>query len=310
MDKPTILKAAELPAATTAALNDIFNVLEFPHDKSQIAGFLREYGPTIRGMALRKAKVDAALLDALPAIEIISSYSAGLDNLDVDHAKSRGIKIENTSHILAEDVANLAIGLALSVTRDIVAADGYVRAGTWRISGQYPLGRSLSRMRVGVVGLGAIGSAIVPRLQALGAKIAYFGPRQKPVDIPYYADVTQLASACDMLVLTCPLSPETHHLVNASVIEALGARGYLVNVSRGPIVDERALIQALAENKIAGAALDVFENEPNVPEELIADPRVVLTPHIGSATEETRIDMANNVVDTLVEHFGIMVPCG
>ncbi|MBN3752198.1 2-hydroxyacid dehydrogenase [Paraburkholderia sp. Tr-20389] len=306
--KPVILNAAELPEWTQAELRALFNVLELPKDPDAASAFLAEHGHRVRGIALRKTKIDAAFLDALPSLEIISSYSAGLDNLDVKAARTRGIRIENTSHILAEDVANAAVGLALAVTRDFVNADAFVRAGVWPEQGQYPLGRSISRMKIGIVGLGTIGSAIAYRLQAFGSKLAYFGPSRKPVEMPYYDDIVRLAHDCDMLILTCPLSPATHHLVNAAVLDALGPRGFLVNIARGPVVDEPALIAALADNKIAGAALDVFEHEPLVPDALIRDRRVVLTPHIGSATNETRRSMAENVVDTLAQHFGITGP--
>jgi lactate dehydrogenase-like 2-hydroxyacid dehydrogenase len=308
MEKPIILKAAELPDWTTAELNALFTVLELPEEPAAASAFLKEHGPAIRGIALRKTKVDAAFLDAVPALEIISSYSAGLDNVDVQAVKARGIVIENSSHVLAEDVANTALGLALAVTRDFVKADAYVRAGKWPERGQFPLGRSISRMNVGIVGLGMIGSAIARRLQAFGSRVAYFGPTRKPVDIPYYDSVVGLAAACDMLILACPLSRATHHLVDATVIDALGPGGFLVNISRGPVVDEAALIAALGADRIAGAALDVFEREPEVPAALIEDDRLVLTPHIGSATEETRRGMAENVVDTLARHFGIAGP--
>ncbi len=308
MQKPIILQAADLPEWTNAELRALFTVLDLPDDPAAVAAFLKEHGPAVRGIALRKTKIDAAFLDALPALEIISSYSAGLDNVDVPAVKARGIVIENSSQVLAEDVANTAIGLALAVTRDLVNADAYVRAGKWPEHGQYSLGRSISRMKVGIVGLGAIGSAIARRLQAFGSRIAYFGPTRKPVEFPYYDDVVRLAADCDMLILTCPLSAATHHLVNAKVIEALGPRGFLVNIARGPVVDETALIAALAANGLAGAALDVFEYEPEVPAALIEDERVVLTPHIGSATEETRRGMAENVVDTLARHFGVTGP--
>jgi lactate dehydrogenase-like 2-hydroxyacid dehydrogenase len=151
-------------------------------------------------------------------------------------------------------------------------------------------------------------AAVAKRLQAFGSQIAYYGPNRKNVDLPYYDDVTRLAADSDMLILTCPLSPQTHHLVNTRVIDALGPTGFLVNISRGPVVDEAALIEALAAQRIAGAALDVFEHEPHVPQALIDNPRVVLTPHIGSATEETRTAMADNVVDMLASHFGIASP--
>jgi len=308
MEKPIILKAAELPQATEAQLGELFHRLDLPEEPTAAQAFLREHGKNIRGIALRKVKIDAPFLDTLPALEIISSYSAGLDNVDVAEIQSRGIKIENTSHILAEDVANMALALALAVTRDLVGADQFVRAGRWPTQKQYPLGRSLSRMKVGIVALGSIGSAIARRLQSFGSEVVYYGPRRKPVDLPYYDDVVRMATDCDMLILTCPLSPETRHLVGAKVLAALGPRGYLVNIARGPVVDEAALIAALEQNQIAGAALDVFEHEPEVPSVLIDDPRVILTPHIGSATEETRAAMAANVVDTLAQHFGIPLP--
>ncbi|MBN3846346.1 2-hydroxyacid dehydrogenase [Paraburkholderia sp. Ac-20342] len=308
MSKPIILNAAELPARTQAELASLFTVLDLPQQADEAAALLARHGASIRGIALRKTKIDAAFLAALPALEIIASYSAGLDNLDVQSAQVRGIRIENASRVLAEDVANTAIGLALAVTRDLVQADAYVRSGKWPEQGALPLGRSISRMRIGIVGLGTIGAAIAKRLQAFGSRLAYYGPNRKPVDLPYYDDVARLAADSDMLILSCPLSPQTHHLVDARVIDALGPQGFLVNIARGPVVDEAALIAALADKRIAGAALDVFEHEPHVPRALIDDPRVVLTPHIGSATEETRTGMADNVVDMLASHFGIAGP--
>jgi lactate dehydrogenase-like 2-hydroxyacid dehydrogenase len=308
MAKPIILNAAALPEWAHEELNTLFDVLDLPKDHDAVAPFLAEHGHKVRGIALRKTKIDAAFLDALPALEIISSYSAGLDNVDIPATKARSVKIENTSHILAEDVANAAVGLALAITRDFVNADAFVRAGRWLDQSQYPLGRSISNMKVGIVGLGTIGSAIAKRLQAFGADLAYFGPNRKPVDMAYYDDVAKLAHDSDMLILTCPLSPATFHLVDAKVIDALGARGFIVNIARGPVVDEAALIEALQAGKIAGAALDVFEHEPSVPQALIEDRRVILTPHIGSGTEETRQRMAENVVDALAAHFGIEGP--
>jgi lactate dehydrogenase-like 2-hydroxyacid dehydrogenase len=308
MSKPVILNAADLPARTQAELAALFTVLDLPGQPDAAAAFLARHGASIRGIALRKTRIDAAFLDALPALEIIASYSAGLDNLDVAAAQARGIRIENASRVLAEDVANTAIGFALAVTRNLVQADAYVRSGKWAQCGAMPLGRSLSRMKVGIVGLGAIGAAIAKRLAAFGSQVAYHGPNRKNVELPYHDDVTHLAAASDMLILTCPLTPRTHHLVDAAVLDALGPQGYLVNIARGPVVDEAALIAALAEQRIAGAALDVFEHEPHVPPALIDNPRVVLTPHIGSATEETRASMADNVVDVLASHFGIAGP--
>ncbi|TMV81914.1 2-hydroxyacid dehydrogenase [Thioclava sp. BHET1] len=308
MQRPKVLKAAELPEQTVTELGQLFQRLDLPKDCSDARAFLTEHGPGIRGIALRKTKIDAAFLDLLPDLEIISSYSAGLDNVDVEEVRSRGIQLQNTSHILAEDVANTALALSLALTRDIVNADRYVRAGRWPQEGHYPLGRSISQMRVGIVALGAIGSAVARRLSVLGSDVVYYGPRRKAVALPYYDDLTLMAEASDVLILTCPLTPETRHLVDAQVLEALGPQGYLVNIARGPVVDELALIAALDGHKIAGAALDVFENEPEVPQSLRANPRVLVTPHIGSATEETRRGMAHFVVDSLAAHFGLPAP--
>jgi lactate dehydrogenase-like 2-hydroxyacid dehydrogenase len=304
--RPVVLKAAKLPDRTVGELRAIFDVIELPATGG--AEFLAEHGAAVRGVALRKTIIDRAFLDALPALEIIASYSAGLENVDLAAVKARGITITNTSHILADDVANAALALALAVTRDVVNADAFVRAGNWPGQPQYRLTRSLTAMTVGIVGFGSVGSAVARRMAAVGARVAYQGPRRKPVDLPYYADARALAEACDMLVLTCPLMPETRHLVDAEVLAALGPRGYLVNVARGPVVDEAALIAALDAGGIAGAALDVFEHEPQVPAALIADPRVVLSPHFSSGTEETRQAMADNVVDELAKKLGAPVP--
>ncbi|MBT9387034.1 2-hydroxyacid dehydrogenase [Pseudooceanicola sp. CBS1P-1] len=308
MEKPIILKAAKLPEATVAELKATFDVIDLPTEPEAARAVLEAEGARVRGVALRKTIIDTAFLEALPQLEIISSYSAGLDNVDVPAVKARGIVIENTSHILAEDVANAALGLALAVTRDLVQADGFVRAGKWPGQPQYRLGRSISRMKVGIVGLGTIGQALARRLEAMGAEVHYHGPRAKPVDYPFHADPADLAAVCDMVILTCPLSEATRHLVDARVLEALGPRGFLINVARGPVVDEAALLACLAADGLAGAALDVFEHEPQVPEALIADPRVVLTPHLGSGTEETRQAMADHVVDSLARHFAVPGP--
>ena len=305
MNRPTVLKAAELPEVTVAELEARFVVLHLPRDKAEIPGFLAAHGHKVQGMALRKTVVDRTFLDALPALEIIASYSAGLDNVDVETVRARGIEIRNSSHILARDVANTAMALLLAVTRDIVRANAFLRDGHWSDGNIYPLGRSIVGMNVGVLGFGAIGSAVATRLQALGAQVSYSGPRPKPVDLPYHPTALALAKACDALILTCPLTDQTRHLVDAEVLKALGSRGYLVNISRGPVVDEAALVEALAEGRIAGAGLDVFEFEPDVPAALLNDPRLVLTPHIGSGTEETRQAMADNVVNALATHFGL-----
>ncbi|AEG55751.1 2-hydroxyacid dehydrogenase [Sinorhizobium meliloti] len=298
----TILQAAELPEKTDLELKETFNTVRLPRDASAIGPFLSEYGARIRGIAVRHAHIDAAMLDRLPALEIISSYSAGLDGIDVETAHARGVVVRNTSKILAEDVADLALALSISATRGLMRGHDFVREGKWGESA-FPLGRSLRSMKTGIVGLGHIGSAVAARLSVMGAPTAYYGPRRKPVDLPYFDGIGALAAWADLLIVTCPASPETIGLVNAAVLASLGSEGYLVNVSRGTIVDEQALITALAGNRIAGVALDVFEKEPFVPEALRTDPRVVLSPHMGSGTRETRQQMGDSMVAALVEHF-------
>jgi lactate dehydrogenase-like 2-hydroxyacid dehydrogenase len=299
----TILQAAHLPEKTERELNDTFNILHFPKDHDDGARLLTEHGPSIRGIAVRHTHVDKAMLDMMPALEIISSYSAGLDGIDVEAAQARGIAVHNTSKILAEDVADLAIALAISVTRGTVRGHDFVRDGYWESGEIFPLGRSLRSLKTGIVGLGHIGSAIAKRLQAMDTKVAYQGPRKKPVDLAYLETVVELASWADLLIVTCPAMPETIGLIDQKVLDALGPDGFVVNISRGTIVNEAALIATLARDGVAGAGLDVFEKEPLVPEALRSDPRVVLSPHMGSGTLETRQQMGDRLVEALVEHF-------
>ncbi|SES43261.1 Lactate dehydrogenase [Tranquillimonas rosea] len=307
MAKPAILRAAKLSDQTNAELEAAFEVHDLPSDATRASAMLDEVGPQLRGIALRKTVVDAALLDRLPGLEIISSYSAGLENVDIDTARSRGIEIANTSHILAEEVANLALGQILGVTRDIHNADRYVRDGKWP-DAPYPLQVSLQGMEVGIVGFGQIGQAVARRLEAVGASVSYSGPRRKPVDLPYHATPLELAQACRIVVLTCPLTPETRGIADARFFEAIGPGGWVVNISRGAILDEAALIDVLSRDAIAGAALDVFAEEPEVPEALKRDPRVLLTPHIGSGTTQTRQRMGDAMVDALVARLGTDTP--
>jgi lactate dehydrogenase-like 2-hydroxyacid dehydrogenase len=203
---------------------------------------------------------------------------------------------------VADDVADFAVGLSIALLRGIVRGDEFVRGGRWG-AGEFPLGRSLGGLRAGVVGLGNIGAAIARRLEAMGCELAYFGRNRKPVDYRYFSDIGELAAWAGLLVVACPATPDTVRLIDARVLAALGKEGYLVNVSRGVVVDEQALIAALANHALAGAALDVFEREPAVPSELSADPRVVLTPHIGGATAETHQKLGANVLRILLEHF-------
>lgn len=307
MAKPAILRAAKLSDQSNAELEAAFEVNDLPSEAGAAEALLDEAGPRLRGIALRKTRIDAALLDRLPALEIISSYSAGLENVDLEAARARGIKVANTSHILAGEVANLALGQILVVTRDIRNADLFIREGRWS-EGAYPLQVSLQGMGVGIVGFGQIGQALAARLQAVGADVHYSGPQRKPVDLPYHESPLELARQCRIVVLSCPLTPETRGLADARFLEAIGPDGWVVNISRGAILDEAALIKALGRDTLAGAALDVFAGEPKVPEALVRDPRVLLTPHIGSGTTQTRQRAGDAMVDALVARLGTDTP--
>jgi lactate dehydrogenase-like 2-hydroxyacid dehydrogenase len=249
------------------------------------------------------AGADAAMMDALPKTEIIACFGVGYDAIDVAAAKARKIAITNTPDVLTDDVADLALGLLIDVARRISRGDRFVRAGGW-LKGGLEFGTALKGKKVGIVGLGRIGHATAKRAAAFGLEILYHGRRRQPdVAYTYYADLLGLARDCDFLVLTLPGGPESKGLVNAEVLAALGPQGVLVNVARGSIVDEAALVAALKSGTLGAAALDVFADEPRVPAALMTMDNVVLQPHVGSATHGTRGAMGQLVVDNLLAHF-------
>jgi lactate dehydrogenase-like 2-hydroxyacid dehydrogenase len=259
----------------------------------------------IRGIATSgHVRTDAAMIAAMPKLEIISSYSAGLDEIDVATALKRGIVVTNTSQALYDDVADVAIGLMLNCLRGFVASDRYLREGKWKSKGMFPLTTKVSGKTMGIIGLGAIGSSIAKRAEAMGMTIAYT-TRTKRSGVPwrFVERVQDLAQLADVLVVACPGGEATRRLVNAEVLAALGPQGWLVNIARGSIVDEKALVEALQKGTIAGGGLDVFEDEPNVPEALLPLENVVLFPHLGSGTVETREAMGRTMVDNLISHF-------
>lgn len=239
----------------------------------------------------------AELVGSLPNLGVVAVNGVGLDKVDLGLLRQRGIALGTTPGTLSEDVADLAVGLTIALLREIPASDAYARSGAWQRA-ERPLARKVSGKRFGILGLGQIGHAIALRLTPFGP-VAWTGPREKDVPWPYHSDVISLARASDVLVVACPANAATRHLVGCSVIEALGPAGYVVNISRGAVVDETALASALAEGRLAGAALDVYENEPHVPESLRRLPNTVLTPHVASATHETRSRMAELVLANL-----------
>jgi lactate dehydrogenase-like 2-hydroxyacid dehydrogenase len=244
------------------------------------------------------------MIDRMPKLEIIASASVGYDGIPVEYARSKGIPVCNTPEVLNDDVADLAIGLMIMTARNLVTTDRYVRSGRWPKEGEYPLARRASGKRVGILGMGRIGKEIGKRAEAMNNKVAYHSRRPvADVSWRHYPDLVELAKNSDFLIVIIPATPQTAKIVNKAVIEALGPTGILVNVARGAVVDEDALVEALVSGKLGGAGLDVFANEPQVPEVLFGMDNVVLQPHVGSASHETRRAMSQLVLDNLDAHF-------
>jgi lactate dehydrogenase-like 2-hydroxyacid dehydrogenase len=267
--------------------------------------FLKEVGPRIRGVATSTlfGRVDASLLDRLPNVEIVSSFGVGYDNVDAAEAAKRNIVVTNTPGVLDDEVADLTLGLLLATLRKIPQADRYLRDGKW-LKASFPLSATLRERKVGIVGLGRIGKAIARRLSGFDVSIAYHGrTQQDDVAYSYYPTVTDLAEASDVLIVITPGGASTRHLIDAEVLKALGPTGVLINVARGTVVDEQALIHALKSGTILSAGLDVYEDEPRVPQELIDLEHVVLLPHIASASVHTRNAMGKLVADNLISWF-------
>jgi lactate dehydrogenase-like 2-hydroxyacid dehydrogenase len=246
--------------------------------------------------------IPESLLRQIPNLKVIACCGVGYDNLPLDYLKAHGIKASTTPGVLNDAVCELGIGLLFALLRRLPDADRFVRSGTWQEQA-FPITTTLAGKTVGIVGLGRIGQDLARRLEAFGVTIAYTGPASKSLPYAFYSSAIELAEVADVLILTCPGGPETEGMINAAVLKSLGSGGYLVNIARGSVVDEPALIAALQQNSIAGAALDVFENEPKLDPALLQLKNVVLSPHIGSATRETRQAMTRLAIDNLEAFF-------
>lgn len=302
MSKPEILTVAKLWPPYLEELQQTFVVHDRTHELDPAV--FAQIAPRIKAIAGGgESQVTRALMAQLPALEMISVFGVGYDRYDVAAARERGIPVTNTPDVLTDDVADMGISLMLAIARTIPQADKYVREGRWP-SGPMPLARRVTGARLGIVGLGRIGSAIARRAAGFDMSIAYTS-RNKVADSPYayYPTPAALAAEVDFLMVITPGGAGTKGLINAEVLKALGPKGYLINVARGSVVDESALIAALQNNVIAGAALDVFENEPHVPAALCAMSHVVLAPHVASATWQTRRAMADLAFGNLQAHF-------
>ncbi|MBL8382756.1 MAG: 2-hydroxyacid dehydrogenase [Burkholderiales bacterium] len=303
MSKTDLLLVSPIHAPTIAQLESLYNVHRYWQADDK-AALLARIAPTCRAAASSGGvglKADA--LAALPNLKLLACFGVGYDGVDLAACRAHGVRVTNTPDVLNECVADTTWMLILATVRRAVFNDRYVRAGKW-LAGNAPLTDKVWGETLGIVGLGRIGKAIARRAEGFGMRIVYHGRHRQP-DVPYeyFADLKAMARAAKILVLILPGGKATEHLVDAEVLAALGKKGYLINVSRGSNVDEAALLQALRDGSIAGAGLDVFADEPRVPEAFFALDNVVLQPHVGSATVPTRDAMGQLVVDNLAAYF-------
>lgn len=266
--------------------------------------FLAEFGPRCVAVVTNgHSELTREQLEHLPKLQIVACSSAGFEYIDLEALTERGIPLTNSSAALFDDVADMALLLTLACRRHLVKAHNYVTSGDWGREGMYPLLSSMRGKRVGLVGIGMIGKAIAARFEPLGAEIGYTARSEKPLKYSYFNDVTSLAKWSDVLIAIVPGGADTNKMINTEVLEALGPVGTFINVARGSVVDEAALIGALNDGTIGSAGLDVYMNEPNPDPELVNAPSLTLYPHHSSGTVETRDAMAQTVVDNLAAHF-------
>jgi hydroxypyruvate reductase len=301
--KPRILQIARLMPELEASLANEFDVSVLWREADPEA-FLKRHAGEFAGLVTSAFKAaDAALIDSLPALKVIANLGVGYDNVDIEAARRRGIVVSNTPDVLTDCVADLAFGLLIDTARGISAADRFVRRGDWS-RGQFPLTVRVSGKRLGMIGLGRIGQAIARRSLGFDMPVQYYA-RHAVADVPwvYQPSLLALAEWADFLIVATAGGAATRHLVSGQVLAALGSNGYIINIARGSVIDEAALVEALIHKRIAGAGLDVFDREPKVPDALLTLENVVLLPHIGSATQETRQAMADLVQANLRSFF-------
>ena len=297
-DLPVLLTSRQWTDRMHAKMREDWDVVFY--EDIDLDAFIAERGDAVKGMTPGfHGRVDGPLMDRLPNLGVISNFGVGYDNIDAKAAADRGIIATHTPGVLNDETANTAIMLFLATHRQLVAHDAYLRAGRWPVEGNAPLTRGIAGQKVGVLGMGRIGQSIAKKLEAFGVDILYH--TRTPKDAPYLhvSNLIDMAQTVDSLIVITPGGAATEKLVNAEVMNALGPRGTLINIARGSVVDEAALISALQDGRLGFAGLDVFEDEPNVPQALIDMDHITLLPHVGSATIETRQAMGDLVCDNL-----------
>jgi D-3-phosphoglycerate dehydrogenase len=302
--KPVVLSLGVFPTATMTALAELFELHHFTVYPLPEGTLGRDLKASVRALATEANRgATRELIAALPKLEIISCFGVGVDAIDLAAARERGIPVTNTPGVMVDECADLAIGMMLASARQIAYADRYVRSGEW-LNGPIGLGHSIGGKTLGVVGLGGIGRAIADRAQAFRMKVLWHGPRPKPgIPYEYISDLVELARRSDFLMVACKGGEETRGLISASAIEALGPKGTLINIARGSVVDESALIERLRDGRLGFAALDVYQNAPRIAPMFLELPNVLLQPHHGSATVETRTAIGQLMIDNLTAHF-------
>jgi lactate dehydrogenase-like 2-hydroxyacid dehydrogenase len=295
-----ILQSQKLLDSCEKALAERYTVHKL-HEAEDKAALIARIAPTVRAIA--GGQVSAELISSLPQLEIIANFGVGYDSIDTKAAKAAGVRVTNTPNVLNDAVSELTIGLMIALARRIPQADSFTRAGKWP-SGNYPLQRELNGKTLGILGLGRIGREIAIRAQAMKMRVVYHGRKKQPNEpFTFYPKLIDMARDADWLVIIAPGGKDTDKIVSRDVLEALGPEGFLVNMARGTLVDQAALVEMLTSGALGGAALDVFDGEPQVPEALFGLENVVLSPHQGSATRQTREAMGGLVVANLEAHF-------
>lgn len=303
LNKARVLILAPVMDSLTEKLEQQFSIEKY-FEQDEPHSFLANKGKGIVGLVTRgDVGAKNSVLELLPDLKVISVFGVGTDAIDLDYTAEKNIQVEITEGVLTDDVADMALGLLLATSRNICQADTFVREGQWPTSG-FPLSRKVSGKRVGIFGMGQIGQAIARRALGFDMTVAYASNNKKP-ELPYtfYPDVKQLAAESDVLIIAVSGGPKSAGIIDKSVFDALPNSALVINISRGSVINQNDLIQALTNKDIAGAGLDVFAEEPHVPQELIAMPHVVLQPHLGSATHETRQAMSEKVLSNLHQHL-------
>ncbi|TVU39050.1 hypothetical protein EJB05_12452, partial [Eragrostis curvula] len=311
-ESPTLLLIRRSDAALAAALRQRYRVLDSFASGEPLPAFLAAAAAAAAPDPPRAAvivsssvvRVDAALLDAFPSLRCVVNTGAGVEHVDLGECARRGVAVANSGAVYSVDVADHAVGLLVAVLRRVSEAERFVRRGLWPVQGDYPLGSKLGGKRVGIIGMGRIGSLIATRLQAFGCVIYYNSRRPKDsVSYKYFPHVLDLATESDVLIVACALNKETRHIVNKDILDALGKDGIIINIGRGAHIDEAELVRALNDGRTAGAGLDVFENEPEVSAELLSMNNVVLTHHMAVFTLESKSDMCDHTIANLEAFF-------